>query len=106
MDEILHANIFFVIASVAVVCFVVLVCIALYHVIKILRLIRSILTRVELGSSLVAENLTQLKATLAEGGIISRLFGMVLNGLNTAAPKRKRTFTKRNENIYDKQETS
>lgn len=77
MTEVLHANIFFVIASVGVVLFTFLVCIALYHVIKVIRSIRRIVERIEAGSEIVAEDLQDLRTTLSPRRIISLFFGMM-----------------------------
>lgn len=75
MDEILQANIFFFIASVGVVLFILLVSIALYHVIKIIRSIRRIVERIEVGSEAVADDLRELRATLSP----TRLLSLLLN---------------------------
>jgi hypothetical protein len=104
MNEILHANIFFVIASVATVCFCILVSIVLYHLIRIMQSIRAILTRVEEGSEVIAEDLSHLRATIMEGGIVSRLIGLFFGGMRRSAPKRKRTVNSRNHKKYGNQE--
>lgn len=105
MNEILHANIFFVIASVATVCFCILVCVILFHVIKILQSVRAILTRIEAGSEVIAEDLSQLRAAIQNGGIISRLIGLFFGGVSSAEPKPKRSFTKRSHKSHGNQET-
>jgi len=71
MNEILHANIFFVIASVATVVFIVLTSIILFNIIKITRLIRSILTRVDEGSAMLARDIADLRSFMTGGGIMS-----------------------------------
>jgi hypothetical protein len=91
MNDILHANIFFVIASVATVSFAVMVCIALYYVIKILASIRAIIERVEKGSDVIAEDISAMRQFVAGGGLVAHLIGLV-------APKRankRRTETKK-----------
>ena len=82
MNEILHANIFFVIASVATVCFTVLLCVLLYHVIKIVRAIRRIVERVETGSEALASDVEELRKNLNP----TRLFGFVMNIIPTRKP--------------------
>jgi hypothetical protein len=94
MNEILHANIFFIIASVATVCFCILVSIALYHVIQILKLIRSVLERVEAGSEVLASDLSQVRMFFAEGGFLSRLVGMLPGVGKAPKARRKRTVTR------------
>jgi hypothetical protein len=107
MNEILHANIFFVIASIATVCFAIFVCVILYHVIKIMQSVRSILTRIEEGSEMIAEDLTQLRATILEGGIVSRLMSLFFGKKGGATPKQKRIITKRSHTkSYDNQESN
>ena len=75
MNEILQANIFFVIASVATVCFTILLCVLLYHVIKIVRAIRRIVERVESGSEALASDVEELRKNLNP----ARLFGFIMN---------------------------
>lgn len=104
MNEILHANIFFVIASIATVCFCVLICVVLYHLIKIMQSIRAILARVEEGSEVIAEDLLHLRAAIMEGGIVSRLIALFFGGAKPSS-KRKRTVSKRSHNTYGNEET-
>jgi len=79
MNEILHANIFFFIASIGVVLFSVLVCVALYYIIRILRAVERIVARVERGSDVIAEDVAHLRTYLAERSLISRIIGMFFN---------------------------
>ncbi len=76
MNEILHANIFFIIASVATVFFLVLVSIILFHIIKIVKLVRSILGRIEAGSEILARDMANLRGLVMGGSIISRFFSL------------------------------
>ena len=73
METLTNADIFFIIASIGTILFMVLVGVVLYQVIKILRLVRTILERVEVGSDRLARDLDHLRAVIAHGGIISRL---------------------------------
>jgi hypothetical protein len=77
MDEVLHANIFFVIASVATVLFTILVCVFLYHVIKIVRSVRRLVERVEAGSEVIAEDLEELRANLSFARLLSFIANLV-----------------------------
>lgn len=91
MNEILHANIFFVIASLATVCFSVLICFVLYQVIKIMQVVRLILERIESGSEVLASDLAHIRMFFAEGGFFSSLLGMFGFGpKNSRSPKRKK----------------
>lgn len=91
MNEILHANIFFIIASIATVCFCVLVCIALYHLIKILQSIRAIAARVEAGSAVLAEDIENIRSYFTDGGFWSRLLSMFFGNTKTGATRRSRS---------------
>lgn len=62
MEEVLHANIFFIITSVVTVCFGILVSVLLYHIIKIVQSVRRIVERVESGSERVVEEYEALRA--------------------------------------------
>lgn len=73
MNEILHANIFFVIASVATVVFIIMVCILLYHGIKILIAIRTIVERVAKGSEMITDDMVTFRRFVFGGGLISHL---------------------------------
>jgi len=84
MNEILHANIFFFIASIATVVFCIFVCFILYHVYKIARSIRRIVERIEEGSEVIAEDVAMVRGFMRSG--IARAFGMFTG----ASTKRKR----------------
>lgn len=102
MNEILHANIFFVIASVATICFCILTCIILFQVIKILKTVRVILARIEEGSEVIAEDLYEFRETIKESGVISGLIGLFFGGRATVRRK-KRPVTKHNDRTHGKQ---
>lgn len=91
MNEILHANIFFLIASIATVCFCVLVCFIMYQLIKILQLIRSILERIEAGSEVLASDLAHIRLFFAEGGFFSRFFSLFTGAKEQKDSRRKNT---------------
>ena len=83
MTEVLHANIFFIITSIAVVIFSLLVCVLLYHVIKIVKSVRRIVERVEAGSEVLAEDLEDIRASLNP----ARIFQFVLQFMPFDMPK-------------------
>ena len=78
MDQVLHANIFFIIASVATVVFCILIVVILYHVLKLVKAIRRIVDRVEAGSEQLADDLTTLRTYVAGGGVITRVLGFFM----------------------------
>lgn len=93
MNEILHANIFFLIASLATVCFCILVCFALYQIIKIMQLVRSILERIEAGSEVLASDLAHIRLFFSEGSFLSRILNFFGGQAAPKATRRKRPST-------------
>lgn len=92
MNEVLHANVFFVIASVATVAFCILTCIILYHVLKIVRSLRSIIERIEAGSEVIAQDVAHVRELIASGGIFSRAIQFIMGatrGRSSSRSKRK-----------------
>jgi uncharacterized protein (UPF0335 family) len=89
MNEILHANIFFIIASIATVMFCVLTCIILFHVIKIVRSIRSIIERIEEGSEVIAQDVAHVRELVTSGGLMAKAAKFVMGLSKTARKKRK-----------------
>ena len=90
MSEVLHANIFFFIASVATVIFCILTCIILYQVIKILGIVRSVMERIEAGSEMIAEDIAHVRELVSKGGLVSRVMGFVFGMMGGGAAKRGR----------------
>lgn len=88
MNEVLHANIFFFIASIATVIFCVLTCIILYQVIKIMKAIRSIVERIEAGSERIAEDVAHVRSLVSNGGMMSRIISFVMGA--TGGSRRRR----------------
>ena len=88
MTEVLQANVFFVIASVGTVVFILLLSIALYHVIKVIRSVRRIVERVEAGSEVVAEDLRELRENMSPKRLLS--FALGLAGLRAPKGARRR----------------
>ncbi len=73
MSEVLHANIFFFITGIAVIVFTSLLCVALFHGIKVLKSLRRIMDRVEEGTEIIAEDMQNVRAYFSGDGIIRRL---------------------------------
>lgn len=92
MNEILHANIFFIIASIATVVFSILVCFILYYVLKIVKSIRSIVEKVEAGSEAIAEDMVQVRAFIANGGMVSRFFKFIMGAGSRRGSTRRSDF--------------
>jgi len=92
MNEILHANIFFIIASIATVMFCILTCIILFHVIKIVRSIRSIIEKIEAGSDVIARDVAHVRELVASGGFVAKAmkFAMRFSGSSARRKTKKR----------------
>ena len=78
MEEVLHANIFFIIASIGTVLLFVLMAIVLFYVIKILKKILRLIERVEAGSEQIAADLSYFRTQVTEGGFFSRILSWIL----------------------------
>ena len=89
MSELLHANIFFVIASLATVVFCVLISLVLFQLFKILRLIRSIVERIEAGSEMLAEDVAHVRSLVAGGGIFSRVLQFFMGSFGESRQPKK-----------------
>ena len=92
MNEVLHANIFFVIASVATVIFCILTCVILYNVIKITKSIRSIVDRIDAGSEKIAYDIDHLRTAITDGGFFASIlqFIMKLSGTGKKRTRRRK----------------
>jgi hypothetical protein len=77
MNEILHANVFFVIASVATVVFSIVICLILFQVLKLIKSIRRIVERIEEASAQVADDVAHARSLLFNGGMIARVMGFM-----------------------------
>jgi uncharacterized protein YoxC len=77
MNEILHANIFFIIASIGVVVFIIITSIILYQVLKVVKAVRRIVERVERGSEVLAEDIEDLRHNLNPTRIISFIMSLI-----------------------------
>lgn len=89
MSEVLHANIFFLITSIAVVLFTLLLCFAVYQVIRILKSIRRTVERIEAGSEMIAEDVEQFRAYVMEGSLVSQLIGFFMGNRRASRSTRK-----------------
>jgi hypothetical protein len=92
MTEILQANIFFFIASIATIVFSIMACVAMYLIIKILISIRAIIGRIEAGSDLIADDIQAARAFVAGGGLLSHLISFVARagGARSKASSRRK----------------
>jgi len=77
MNEILHANVFFIIASVATVIFSIIVALVLFQVFKIVQSLRRIIERIEAASEQVADDVAHARSLLYNGGMIAKVMGFM-----------------------------
>ena len=75
MSDMLHANIFFFITSVAVIAVALLLIIVLWYVIAILREVRAITQNVRKASDGLESDLERIRQELKSGG--SKIMGLV-----------------------------
>ena len=78
MNEILHANVFFVIASVATVVFCIIVTMILWHVLQMVKRLRTIVERVEEASEQIAHDAAHLRRFVTQGGVFSKMIGIIM----------------------------
>lgn len=93
MNEVLHANVFFFIASIATVVFCVLICFILYHVYKMVKSLRAIVERIEAGSEIIAKDVAQVRELVATGGIFTRMIQFIVGSKRGGGRKRHRSRT-------------
>ncbi len=82
MSEVLQANIFFFITGIAVIVFTALLCVALFHVIKVLKSLRRIMDRIEEGTEVIAEDMQNVRAYFTEDGFVRRFISSLLGGFS------------------------
>lgn len=73
MSEVLHANVFFFITGIAVIVFTSLLCVVLFHSIKILQSIRRIMLRIEHTTNTFGDDIERIRDHMASGGVIGKL---------------------------------
>ena len=76
MSEVLQTNVFFFITGIAVIVCSALLCVLLFHLIKVARTLRRLIDSVEAGAEVIAEDMQQLRTFFMDGGFISRLVRM------------------------------
>jgi len=77
MNEILHANVFFVITSITTVIFCIITTLILLHVLKLVKSVRRIIERIEEASEQVADDVAHAREMFYNGGMIARVMGFM-----------------------------
>ncbi len=96
MSEVLQANIFFLITGIAVIVFTALLCVALFHGIKVLKALRRVMDRIEEGTEIIAEDMQNVRTYFTGDGLLRRLISKLM-GSDSRTSKSKKTERKRNE---------
>lgn len=91
MDEFLKADIFFFIASCAVLLVTALFAVALWYVIRILRAIADIAERVREGSETFAEDLAHARERFTDGSFIAGLVARGVSAFRGKSRSRRRS---------------
>lgn len=89
MNEVLLTNLFFIITGTAILVVAAFLCVALYHLIRIMHVVRAILERVEHGTSMLLADVKTLRDNIVSGAVAARLLSLVLNAVSHAQPKRR-----------------
>lgn len=105
MSEILQANIFFMITAFAVIVVTVMVMVALYYVIKILRAIRDIAERVREGSEVIADDVANVREGIVSGRFFRTVFDRAQAAAGFGAKRPKRRARKDEQNAETEEES-
>lgn len=82
MEEVLHANIFFLITSVAVAVFAIITSFILWQVFKLVKTLRRIIERVEAGSEQIATDAAHVRQFVSGGGAASKMMAIILSAVS------------------------
>lgn len=74
MTDILQANIFFFVASVATIAFCIIVILIMYQVLRITQSIRAIINRIESQSEQIATDINTVRNFVRQGTLVRTLF--------------------------------
>jgi len=77
MEDVLKADIFFVITSVVTIIFGLLLCVLMYYIIRIARTIRRIVDRIDEGSEAIAHDIDELRTHLSFASLVAFLSKIV-----------------------------
>ncbi len=101
MNEILLANLFFIITGTAVLVVAAFVCFLCYHTIKIVQMARAILERVETGTEQLVDDVNALRDHLANGNIFGRILTAVVSAMTQSqqrTPSRRKKIINEGQN--------
>ena len=101
MNEILLANLFFIITGSAVLVVAAFVCVACYHAIRIEKSERSFLKQVEIGAEVLMEDAKAFRERVAESGFFGRVLMAIIGALTHTVPKHTTSPKKKKDIIRD-----
>jgi len=70
MQDLMKADIFFFVTTIAVILVAIGVSVGLYYIVRILRNVRDVTNRVDEGSKMLAEDLGDLRTSLKRDGFV------------------------------------
>jgi hypothetical protein len=104
MNEVLLANLFFIITGSAVLVVGAFLCFVCYHIIKIVKMARVILKRVETSTELLVDDVHAFRDYLANGNIFGRILtgaASVISAVTTAKQPRVPSRKKKEQTTED-----
>ncbi len=88
MSETLLANIFFIITGSAILVVGAFLCVAVYHVIRVVKLAHTILERVQSSTELIVEDIQALREQLMSGSFMGRVVGAFMLAMGSGKSRR------------------
>lgn len=100
MNEVLLANVFFIITGSAVLVVSAFVCVVCWHAIKIECKVRALLRQIETGAEMLVEDAKAFRERLAEGNLFGRMFAAVVGALTHITNKRAGVRKKKDDSTH------
>lgn len=100
MSETLLANLFFIITGSAIIAVGVLLCVVLYQVLKVVKLVRGTMERIHTSTELIVEDVKALHQQIADGSVVGRVFAALISG---AARTTKRRTTRKKKDVTNEE---
>ena len=103
MNEVLLANVFFIITGATILVVAAFLCVLTYHLIRIARTVRTIADRVQETTELFVDDARHIRDQIASGAVVARLLAIVMQGLAAARPKRR---TSRRKKVHEEEDVT
>ncbi len=95
MSEVIHADIFFFITGIAVIVCSAVLCVALFHAIKVLKSMRRIMNRIEASAEMITEDMYHIREYFTQEGFLSRLFATLTGSASRARTRAQQSKSER-----------